>query len=433
MLQRALGIGLSLGSAQLLLAACGDGVDAAQSLNFANWASAETATRENIDKALSVFEEQNNVKVNNIGMPFDQILSQVTAMSNANLPSDVVELSGNWPYALGATGSLTDLGPFASQSWRKDAFPNSFEAGTYKGVLYAVPFSITPHGFWYSKDLMNQAGLDSGKPPTTIEELNAQMTILRAKLDPDAYPIGIDISKTEYALTGFWPWIWTFGGNPMVDDGHGKVTINWADEGTVAAFQWLQTAVVNRWTPPDQNIKGERSLMAFDKLVFKLDGPYLTGILGNNNPAIAGVKKINQKFAVTTTPMGAGLKKPVTCADIHNLGISSLSQNKQLAWKLVDFLTTSKAVITTFLIPEGGMLPYRSYNTENVRYGGNYADAVSQTFIEKVIPTMRPPAFGPHYSTAAMAVVGALVEIAGGANVRQRLNRLNNEVKAIYA
>ncbi len=432
-LKRALGMGVSLGSAQWLLAACSGSSDTAESLNFANWASAETATRENIDNALNVFEGQNNVKVNNIAMPFDQILQQVTAMTEKKLACDVVELSGNWPYALADAGALTDLGPFISQSWRRDAFPNSFEAGVYKGTQYAVPFSITPHGFWYNKDLMSQVGLDPNKPPATIEDLNTQLGILRARLAPDIYPIGIDISRTEYALTGFWPWIWTFGGNPMVDDGRGKVSINWTDAGTIAAFQWVQEAVANRWTPAEQSIKDERELMAFGKLVFKLDGPYLTGILGDDNPAIAGVQKVNQKFAVTTTPMGTGLKKPVTCADIHNLSISSLSQNKVLAWKLIDFLTTSKAVITTFLIPEGGMLPHRSYNISNKFYGSSYADSISQSFIASVIPTMRPPAFGPHYSTAATAVVGALVEIAGGANVEQRLRHLNDEVKAIYA
>ena len=155
---------------------------------------------------------------------------------------DAMELSGNWPYALGAKGVLTDLNAFVPQSWRADAFPNSFETGTYKGALYAVPFSITPHGFWYSKNLLKAAGLNANQPPRTIDELNQAMTVLRAYLPDNAYPLGIDTSKREYALVGFWLGSWTFGGNPMRDDGNGHVTINWADDGTVAAFKWLQNA-----------------------------------------------------------------------------------------------------------------------------------------------------------------------------------------------
>ena len=432
-LQRALVAGVSLISIESILQSCmTDAGLTSSSLNFANWASAETATRANIDKALQAFENQNNVQVNNIGMPFDDVLNQLTTMTKAGIPPDVMELSGNWPYALGGSGALADLAPFVSQSWRKDAFTNSFEAGTYKGTLYAVPFSITPHGFWYNKRLMAKAGLDATKPPRTIDELNQAMATLRAALPADSYPIGIDTSKTEYALIGFWPWIWTFGGNPMVDDGKGNVTINWADDGTIAAFQWLQDAVKKRWTPNGQAIKAERDMMAFEQLVFKLDGPYLTGILGDTNPVFGTVQKVNASFGVTTTPRGPGVTQPVTCADIHNLGMSALAKNKDLAWKLIDFLTTSRDVILSFLIPEGGVLPHTSFNTSGQLYSRYYSDTISRTFITSIIRTMRPPAFGLRYSTATMAVVSALQEIANGTDVRARLLKLTDEVNAIY-
>jgi ABC-type glycerol-3-phosphate transport system substrate-binding protein len=123
----------------------------------------------------------------------------------------------------------------------------------------------------------------------------------------------------------------------------------------------------------------------------------------------------------------------VTCADIHNLGIASSSSNKDLAWKLINFLTTSPDVITTFLIPEGGMLPRKSYDTQAHLYSHFYADAISQAFIQKIIPTMQPPVFGPRYSLAAQAVVTALQEIARGTLVKPRLIKLTDEVIAIYA
>lgn len=407
---------------------------AAETIKFANWASAESATKANIDKALAAFAQQNNVKIDNIAIPFDQVLQQLTTMTNGGNPPDVMQLSGNWPYALGGAGALAPLDKFADsvQGYRQDAFTNSFEVGTYKGVLYAVPWTITPHGFWWSKDLMTQAGLDPAKPPTTIDELNQAMDALRAKLPADAYPIGIDISKTEYALVGFWPWIWTFGGNPMVDDGKGNVTINWADDGTVAAFTWLQDLVKKKLTPPDQAIKAERELMANGKIAFKLDGPYLSGIFANTNPKLATKQAVNQHFGVTTTPVMKAGDKPVTAADIHNLGMSSQAKDKDLAWKLIRFLTTNDEVIKTFLIPQGGMLPVKSYNT-NAAYGPSYADPIDQAFINKVIPTMRPPAYGPRYSTAATFVVTALQEIAGGADVKSRLKQLDDAVKTVYS
>lgn len=429
---RALALGVSFGGIESILAACGGGSSGSSSstLKYANWASAESATKKQIDQAIQDFETQNNATINNIAIPFDQMLQQLTTMTNGGNPPDVMELSGNWPYALGGSGALQPLNSYIG-SWRNDAFTNSFEVGTYKGNVYAVPFSISPHGFWYSKDLMTQAGLDPSKPPTTMDELNSQMAILRAKLPADAFPIGIDISKTEYALVGFWPWIWTFGGNPMVEDSQGNVTINWADDGTVAAFQWLQDMVRKRWTPPDQAIKAERELMANGKIAFKLDGPYLTGILGNTNPALNTVSAVNQHFGLTTTPVGPGQSGPVTAADIHNLGMSSQASNKDLAWKFIEYLTSNKKVLTNYLVTEG-IFPHKSDVVTGGPYATLFSDQISQAFINKVIPTMRPPAYSPLYDTAANFVVTALQQIAGGAPVKATLQQLTQEVKTVY-
>ena len=111
--------------------------------------------------------------------------------------------------------------------------------------------------------------------------------------------------------------------------------------------------------------------------------------------------------------------------------MSAQAKDKDLAWKLIRFLTTNDQVITTFLIPQGGMLPIKSDNTG--KYAKYYDDPIDQAFINEVIPTMRPPAYGPRYSTAATFVVTALQEIAGGAAVKPRLQRLNEEVQTVYS
>lgn len=433
---RALMIGMTAGGLESFLAACGGSSTPStssgpQTVKYANWASAESATKNQIDQALSSFQTQYNAKVDNIAIPFDSMLTQLQTMTAGGNPPDVMELSGNWPYALGGGNALEPLNSYVG-SWKNDAFTNSFEVGTYKGNIYAAPFSISPHGFWYNKTVMQKYGLDPTKPPTTMDELNSMMATLRAKMPANAHPIGIDISKTEYALVGFWPWIWTYGGNPMVVDSQGNMTINWTDAGTVKAFQWLQDMVRKNWTPPDQAIKAERQLMSSDEIVFKLDGPYLTGILQSDNPSVyKSVDDVNKHWGVTTTPVGPGQSGPVTAADIHNLGMSSQSNNKQLAWNLINYLTSNKQVLTNYLVTEG-VFPHKTQVASGGPFANLFADPISQAFINKVIPTMRPPAYHPKYSQAATYVVTALQEIAGGANVQQRLSQLNNDVKTVF-
>ena len=54
LMNRALAVGLSLSAPALLLQGCSGSGTLESSLNFTNWASAETATRTNIDKALAI-------------------------------------------------------------------------------------------------------------------------------------------------------------------------------------------------------------------------------------------------------------------------------------------------------------------------------------------------------------------------------------------
>ena len=129
--------------------------------------------------------------------------------------------------------------------------------------------------------------------------------------------------------------------------------------------------------------------------------------------------------------MGPGQSGPVTAADIHNLGMSAQASNKDLAWKFIQYLTSNKKVLTNYLVTEG-IFPHKSDVVTGGPYANLFSDEISQAFINKVIPTMRPPAYGPKYSTAASFVVTALQEIAGGVSVKPRLQQLTQEVKTIY-
>ncbi|HEY7419587.1 MAG TPA: extracellular solute-binding protein, partial [Ktedonobacteraceae bacterium] len=116
---RALMLGMTAGGLESLLAACGGGSQSSggKTVKYANWASAESATKKQIVQALQEFETQYKVTVNNIAIPFDSMLTQLQTMTAGGNPPDVMELSGNWPYALGGGGSLQALNSYIG-NWR---------------------------------------------------------------------------------------------------------------------------------------------------------------------------------------------------------------------------------------------------------------------------------------------------------------------------
>lgn len=373
-------------------------------ITFANWVSAESATAANVNKVIQGFEKLHpNVTVKNVPIPFDNMYQQLTTMAaGGNLP-DVIMLSGPWTQELGAAGDLADLTPLAGQDYLNQNFQSGLDAGKYNGTLYSIPSEMTPHGFWYNKVLMKEAGLDPNKPPQTMDELNQDMAIIKQKLGSQGiYPIGIDTTKIDYALVEFMPYFFTFNAKPMYND-----SANFNTPQVANALSWLRTAVQKGYTPVGQQIKDERSLMAENKIVFKLDGPYLVGILQSLNSNLSGQNFYNT-FGVSTVPVGAN-GSTQTLADLHQLGISSQSKTQQIDWEFAKYFASNEESIKDYEIPVGAIPPLKTYDEQ---HASDFSDQVSQEYINKVIPSMIAGPYGPKYAQASQIVIQALQETA---------------------
>jgi multiple sugar transport system substrate-binding protein len=418
--------GSALASAYVLgITGCGESQSQGGqvTLKYANWVASEEATRETITKAIEAFEKQNpNVKIQSVAIPFDQMRQQLVTMAAGGNPPDVMQLSGPWSQELGAQGALVDLKEIASKSYLNDNYEGALEAGEYQGKLYAAPLSLTPHAFWYNKDLMKQAGLDPEQPPKTMEELDEQMGQLKAKLPQGIYPIGLDTTKIDYALVQFWPWFYAFDARPLYG---GEINFDTPQVGN--ALQWLRDTVDKGYTPVGQQIKEERELMAKDKIVFKLDGPYTVGILRSLNTNLEG-DAFYDKFAVTTVPFGANGKSE-TLADIHQIGISPQAEDQNAAWEFAKFLAGSEESINQYQIPYGVIPPLKSDEKSD-----KFDDPVSQVYINEVFETMIGGPYGPKYGEAQQYIIQALQKAAlENDPIEQILKDTEQNLKGVYS
>ncbi len=393
-------------------------------LRFANWVSAEEASRARVQKVIDAFQAENpGVTIENIPIPFDQVRQQLITMSAGGNPPDIMLLNGAWPYELGGMGALLDLNTVAPPEYLADNWEGGLQAGTYEGKLYAVPQGMTPHGLWWNKKLFEQAGLDPNKPPRTMEELNQVMATLKANLPEDVYAIGIDTTKIDYALTGFWPWILTTGARPMYNGDY-----DFTKPEVVEAFKWLQMVAKEGYTPLGQQIKEERELMAKDRIAMKLDGPYFVGILRSLNPALEG-QAFYDTFAVTTVPVG-GNGEPVTLADLHQIGISSQTEHPDIAWKFIEFFCSSDIAVREYIVPMGMIPPLKSAAE---KYADLLSDPVSQAYLNEILPSMIGGPYDPQYGAAAQFIIQAMQEVAvAGAPVETALQNLTQNLKILY-
>ncbi|MEI3612759.1 ABC transporter substrate-binding protein [Pseudogracilibacillus sp. SO30301A] len=387
----------------LLLIACSSkdtqttkGKEDVVTLTFANWVSAEEATAEGIEKVIASFEEEHpNVKIENMPIPFDQMRQQLLTMTSGGNPPDIAMLNGPWSQELGAQGALLDLSSLAPDEYLEDNWEGGLEAGEYEDALYAVPFSLTPHAFWYNKKLMEEAGLDPDNPPKTLEELNDAMEKIKHELGSEGvYPIGIDTTLIDYALVQFWPWLYAHGAEPLYNN-----EVNFNSDEVKNSLEWLRQVVDNDYTPVGQQIKELRELTAKDKMVFRIDGPYLKGIIESLNPDYSG-DAFYENFGVTTIPVGVN-DESKTLADIHQLGISAGSKHQELAWEFIEFLVTSEVSTNEYQIPSGVIPALKSTQSE-------ISDPITEAYYNEVFDTMVGGPYGPEYGQAQQVIIEAM-------------------------
>ncbi|MGH7119197.1 MAG: ABC transporter substrate-binding protein [Acetobacteraceae bacterium] len=393
-------------------------------LRFANWASAETATANEVNKAITTFEAANPcVHISSIAIPYNNVVTQLTVMTVGHNTPDVMQLSSGMPDLLAAQGALADLSHYASKEFLADNYPAMLEDGQFKGKQVALPFALTPHGFWFNKALMTKAGLDPNDPPKTITALDHDMAVVKAKL-PGIFPFGIMDDKAPYTVVVMWPWLQAYCKVvPMSDQ-----RLGWTQPCVEQAFSWFAMLATKGYTPIGNDIKDNRQLFATGKMVFKIDGPYLRGIISSISPQDAPDQAFAATFGTASVPAGpAGPSR--TAIDIHLIAMSAHSAHPEDAWKFLHFMIASPASVKDFLIPQGTIPPLKS---SQKAFASMLDQPYQQVWINDIIPSAQPIPYNPKWYHASNFIIDALQAIMNGSPVKPTLARLETNLKEVY-
>lgn len=101
-----------------------------------------------------------------------------TSLNAGDGPDIFLQRGGGKMAAMADAGQLMDLTDSIDATTKSAVSDGAFKGETYKDKIYAMPVSVLPEGIYYSQDLFKAAGIDT--PPTTMDELNAAVTKLKA-------------------------------------------------------------------------------------------------------------------------------------------------------------------------------------------------------------------------------------------------------------
>jgi raffinose/stachyose/melibiose transport system substrate-binding protein len=279
--------GAVLAGAALLLTACGGGSDQSAKADpnakvtltwwhngvgaplapyFQSVADEYTAAHPNVTFKISPIQNE-------------QIQTKITVALQSNKPPDIFQQWGGGDLATQqSTGKVQDI--TAATKSVADAMGASAGGWQVGGKQYGIPFSLGVVGFWYRTDLFKQAGIDA--PPTTMDELNADVVKLKAK---NLTPISVG-SKDKWPDAFYWGYLATRECSQQVLQQSAK-DLKFADPCFTKAGQDLQTFLGTKpfqngflGTPAQTGAGSAAGLLANGKAAMELQGHWESGVVG---------------------------------------------------------------------------------------------------------------------------------------------------------
>jgi raffinose/stachyose/melibiose transport system substrate-binding protein len=153
--------------------------DAKVTMSF--WTNATTGPGQTFwKKTVKDFEKANpNITINIQTIQNEDLDGKLqTALNSGSAPDIFLQRGGGKMAAMADAGQLMDLTGSIDAATTKNVSSGALKGESYKGKIYAMPTDVQPEGIYYSKDLFKAAGITT--PPKTMDELNADVTKLKA-------------------------------------------------------------------------------------------------------------------------------------------------------------------------------------------------------------------------------------------------------------
>ncbi|MGC5308407.1 ABC transporter substrate-binding protein [Micromonospora zamorensis] len=319
--RRLLGLGLGLGAAaSLTLAGCGGGDDSASGPAAGNGGKEYTGPK--VDLKLwngftggdgEIFKtlvnqfntEHKNIAVSVATYQWEDYYNKLPGAASSGNGPDIAVMHMDQLATFAARGVITELDDVAKnlELAEGDFAPTVWKGGLYNNKRYGIPLDMHPLGFYYNKSVMQKAGLDPNKPPTTKDDYVAALTELK-KAGIQGFwvsPFQFTGGMTFYSLLNQW-------GATLFDADVAKATFN--SDPAVEACTWLVDMIKQGFSPANVG----------------QDADYLSFKSGKNAFTWNGIWQINDlkkspevQWGVAPLPQIGS--KPAAWANSHNFTI----------------------------------------------------------------------------------------------------------------
>ncbi len=270
-----------------------------------------------------------------------------TAVGSGSGP-DVVSIDLVYLPYFSSVGALEDITDRANTlSYKSGLDPAHMRLATYKGKLYALPFTSEASVLYYNKTLFKKAGLDPDKPPKTWADIETAARKIR-ELGDGYYGYVFSGACAGCNAFTFMPYIWASGGDVLKGRGDNPKPTFDSSIITEALSLYRRMWQQGVMAPLSRTDQGSNAGPAF--------ASGKIGIYGSGAFFIPTLSKAKGfEWAVTPIPGKSGGYASFAGGD--EIAIPKTSKNKDAAWSVIKWATGKDA---QSVLAHDGIVPIRT-------------------------------------------------------------------------
>ncbi len=286
--------GVGTASMAAILAACSS--ESSQGTTTLNALFMQQAAYSNTDVQgmVDAFQKANpKITVKPTFVAYESLHDKIVTAAPAGT-YDVVLIDVIWPPEFATKNEIIDVTNKFPSNWTSEIFPGALQTAQYQDKFYGVPWILDTKYFFYNKDILKAAGVNS--EPKTWDDVFAAAKQIKSR-HIIQYPLIWSWAQAEAVICDYAQLLGAYGGQFL--DSSGKPAFNTG--GGLTALEIMKKSIDD----------------------------------GTTNPASA--ESLN--IVVAHTPSGPSGAAP-GCNGSMALSIGSGSQHKDEAWKFIEFITS---------------------------------------------------------------------------------------------
>ena len=281
------------------------------------------AEGEKLPELVKEFEEANpDVTVDVTAVPWDSAHDKFTTAIAAGETPDAAMVGTTWMGEFAGLGALDPTPPSIDSG---AFFEGAWGTTEVDGTSYGVPWYVETRLVYYRTDLAEQAGWT--EPPTDWDGLKQMATDMQSEAGAE-YGIGLQAGGTGSWQTVM-PFAWSNGAELTKDDG---TAYNFDDPKTLEAVEYYQSyftdGISNPSAPTTPTTEPD---FVSGRVPMLISGPWMMSAV-----EAQGGEGFADKYGVFQIPAAETSSSFVGGS---NLAVFEDSENRDSAWKLVEWLS----------------------------------------------------------------------------------------------